>query len=68
MTFQPLSPDLLIQRLTPPTGPVDMVLDTDTYNEVDDQFALMYSLTSPDRVHLQAVYAAPFFNNRSVSP
>ena len=27
-------------------GPVDVVLDTDTYNEVDDQFALSYLLAS----------------------
>ena len=28
-----------LQMLRIPTGKVDMVLDTDTYNEVDDQFA-----------------------------
>ncbi len=44
------------------------VLDTDTYNEVDDQFALAHLLLSPDRVNLEAVYAAPFFNNRSTGP
>lgn len=45
-----------------------MVLDTDTYNEVDDQFALAYALLSPDQISLEAVYAAPFFNSRSTSP
>ena len=49
-------------------GPVEAVLDTDTYNEVDDQFALVYSLLSPDRLSLQAVYAAPFHNQRSEGP
>ena len=34
-----------------------MVLDTDTYNEVDDQFALAYALRSEDRIDLEAVYA-----------
>ena len=29
----------LLARLSRPTGPVDVVLDTDTYNEIDDQFA-----------------------------
>ena len=29
-----------------PDGPVDVVLDTDTYNEADDQFALSYLLLS----------------------
>ncbi|GAB1453609.1 hypothetical protein MASR2M47_36650 [Draconibacterium sp.] len=42
-----------------------MVLDTDTYNEVDDQFALAYALLSPDKIDLQAIYAAPFHNDRS---
>jgi hypothetical protein len=48
--------------------PLRAVLDTDTYNEVDDQFALAHLLMSPDRVRLDAVYAAPFFNHRSTSP
>jgi purine nucleosidase len=53
------------------TSPVRVVHDTDTYNEVDDQFALAHLLMSPDRIKLEAVYAAPFFlphcNNRSSS-
>lgn len=47
---------------------LDMVLDTDTFNEIDDQFALAYALLSGDRLDLQAVYAAPFVNDRSASP
>lgn len=57
--------DERIRKLTIPGGKIDMVLDTDTYNEVDDQFALSYALLSPDRLNVQAVYAAPFFNDRS---
>ena len=38
-----------------------VVLDTDTFNEVDDQFALAHLLLSPKQVDLEAVYAAPFF-------
>ena len=57
-----------LARLSPPTGRVEMVLDTDTYNEVDDQFALCYALLSPERMHVQAVYAAPFTNARSTGP
>ncbi len=56
-----------VRLLRPRKERIDMVLDTDTYNEVDDQFALAYSLLS-DRVRLQAVYAAPFFNERSTGP
>ena len=44
-----------------------MILDTDTYNEVDDQFALAWALLS-DKVELLSVNAAPFKNSRSVSP
>lgn len=57
-----------IARMTPPAGRLDMVLDTDTFNEVDDQFALSYCFLSPDRLNVQAVYAAPFFNENSSGP
>jgi purine nucleosidase len=57
-----------LQQLQPPSGKVRMVLDTDTYNEVDDQFALAYACLSDEKIDLEAVYAAPFLNSRSVSP
>lgn len=57
----------LLQRLQRPKGKVDVVLDTDTFNEVDDQFALAYLIQSNDVVNLQVVYAAPFFNHHSSS-
>jgi len=64
-------PDILsperIKMLEPPSGSVRMVLDTDTYNEIDDQFALVYALLSPEKLKLEAVYAAPFYNKRSTS-
>lgn len=57
-----------IEMLTlPKAKPVRMVLDTDTYNEIDDQFAVVYALISPE-LDVQAVYAAPFKNNRSNGP
>ena len=31
----------VIRRTKRPDRPVDMVLDTDTYNEIDDQYAIM---------------------------
>jgi len=58
----------LIKQLKRPEYPADVVLDTDTYNEIDDQFALSYLLFSGDKLRTQAVYAAPFFNAKSVSP
>jgi len=43
------------------------VVDTDTYNEIDDQYAVAYSLLSQQRMSVEAIYAAPFVNNRSKS-
>ena len=58
----------LLKALTPPSGVVDAVIDTDTYNEIDDQFALSYMIRSDDKINLKAIYAAPFFNQHSTSP
>ena len=62
MTFPQLSEQDRISRLGAPAGKVRMVLDTDTYNEIDDQFALTYALLSPDKLSVEAIYAAPFHN------
>lgn len=68
MNFPKLTVDELIRRLNPPEGKVRIVLDTDTYNEIDDQFALAYALKSQEHITVEAVYAAPFHNHRSVGP
>jgi purine nucleosidase len=57
-----------LELLEPPAGPIRMILDTDTYNEIDDQFALVYALLSPERMACEAIYAAPFHNKRSSGP
>jgi len=57
----------LQQRLAPPSGRVDAVVDSDTYNEIDDQFAVAYALRSPAQLNVEAIYAAPYFNDRSTS-
>ena len=57
-----------LKNLEIPTGSVDMVLDTDAYNEIDDQFAISYALHATEKLNVLALYAAPFFNNRSSSP
>ena len=51
-----------------PAGPVDVVIDTDTYNEIDDQYALAYLIKSPEKLNLKGIYAAPFFNQNSSGP
>lgn len=45
-----------------------MVIDTDTYNEIDDQFALAYLIKSDEKLNLKEIYAAPFFNEKSTGP
>ena len=57
-----------LKNLEVPTGKIDVVLDTDTFNEIDDQFALAYLLRSTEKLNTKAIYAAPFFNQHSTSP
>jgi purine nucleosidase len=66
--FPAVSENQRIEMLKHPKNrPVRMVFDTDTYNEIDDQFALVYTLISPE-LEVKAVYAAPFKNSRSKGP
>ena len=46
--------------LLPPVGRIDAVLDTDTYNEIDDQFALSFMMKTPEKFCMKAIYSAPF--------
>ena len=57
-----------IKNLSHPTKIIDVILDTDAYNEVDDQFAISYMLCHRDRLNIKGFCAAPFFNNLSISP
>lgn len=69
MQFPVLSDVERLKKLEiPATGVLPVVLDTDTYNEVDDQFAVAYALLSPERMNVEAIYAAPFLNARSTDP
>lgn len=63
-----LSASQQAERLLPPQRRVKAVLDTDAYNEIDDQFAILYAMLSPEKIDLQAIYAALFYNGRSSSP
>ncbi|MBV7333158.1 nucleoside hydrolase [Chloroflexi bacterium TSY] len=57
----PQLPDAEMRRLLePPTGSVRMILDTDTANEIDDQFALAWALLSPDQIKIEGVTVEPF--------
>ncbi len=46
---------------------LNVILDTDAYNEVDDQFCIAYCMRAKERIDLLSINAAPFFNNRSTS-
>ncbi len=43
-----------------PDGPLRVVIDTDAANEIDDQFALAWALSAPNRLNIEAICAAPF--------
>ena len=66
--FPKLSDEILLSRLKPNTEKIKVVIDTDTYNEVDDQFAVVYALLSPEQIDVEAIYAAPYHNSRSNGP
>ena len=59
-SFPRLDADLMRARLEPPDGLVRLLIDTDTANEIDDQFAIAWALLSQDRLRIEAVTAAPF--------
>jgi hypothetical protein len=50
----------IAEKLKYPKNKVDIVIDTDAYNEVDDQFAIVWALKSTERINVKALYAAPF--------
>lgn len=73
--FGPVDPAALAGRLIRVKGQADVVLDTDTYNEIDDQYALAYLVRSEAECRIRAITAAPFWSDpvwkrpvRSVSP
>ena len=68
MNFPSIPDSLRMERLQPPSGKVNVVIDTDTYNEIDDQFAVVHALLSPEELIVEGIYAAPFYNHRSTSP
>lgn len=66
--FPPVDAAGLVRRLQRPEGPVDVVLDTDTFNEIDDQYALAYLIAHEETLRLKGIYAAPFSNQKTPDP
>lgn len=46
---------------------IKVILDTDTYNETDDQFALAYLLKSQDRFNIEAITIAPYQHDNDLA-
>ncbi|MFR8116715.1 MAG: 5' nucleotidase, NT5C type [Clostridia bacterium] len=46
---------------------INVILDTDTYNECDDQFALAYLLKSQERFNIEAITVAPYHHDNNIS-
>jgi len=63
-----LNEEQRIKNLECPEGRADIVIDSDTYNEIDDQFAISYAIHAPEKITVKALYAAPFTNERSSGP
>ena len=59
----------ILKSLVSKKGIIKAILDTDTYNEIDDQFALVQMLFSKKRINVLSINAAPFsMNSRSDDP
>jgi hypothetical protein len=59
-TFPKLTDAEMERLLKPPEGPVRLIIDTDTKNEIDDQFALAWALLSQDQLEIEGILAEPF--------
>lgn len=46
---------------------INVILDTDTYNECDDQFALAYMLLSQNKFNIEAITVAPYHHDNDIS-
>lgn len=57
-----------LKNLEVPDRTIDVVIDSDAYNEVDDQYAIAYLLKSKEKLNTKAIYATPFLNMRVKSP
>lgn len=61
MKYPVITPEERRQRLEPPRKKIHVVIDSDTYNEVDDQFAISYAMLSPEKNTDGSNLCSPFF-------
>ncbi len=46
----------------PLQGKLPIIIDSDTFNEIDDQYAITWAMLNEQRLDLKALHAAPFYN------
>lgn len=63
-----MTQEQFLKNLEVPKGRIDVILDSDTFNEADDQFAMGLMLHSPEKFNIVGFTAVPFFNANSVGP
>ena len=57
--LSPIDHATIVSLLEPPDSGCSVIIDTDTWNEVDDQFAIIHALMSPE-LRIETIQAAGF--------
>ena len=63
-----ISEEAMRRKLEPPTGPVRLILDTDAFNEIDDQFTIAWALLSQDQLRIEGMLAEPYSHRHHRDP
>lgn len=63
-----MTEEQLLRNLSVPNRDVDVVIDSDAFAEVDDQYAISYLLRSKEKLNTKAIYAAPVSDFRIETP
>lgn len=66
--FPQLDDATIRERLENPSGKIRLVIDTDTHNEIDDQFAIAWALMSQDVLEIEGVLAEPYSHRHHREP
>ena len=66
--FPTITEDEMRRRLEPPEGKIRLIIDTDTHNEIDDQYALAWALLSQDQLEIEGVLAEPYSHRHHRQP
>jgi inosine-uridine nucleoside N-ribohydrolase len=59
-SFPQLSDEAMRRMLEPARAPARLIIDTDTHNEIDDQFTIAWALLSQDKLEIEGVCAEPY--------